>query len=122
MPISLTNIVTNSADVDFNWGEESVHITFYPGKITERTMAQLKQLSQMTSDVDSVMAGYAALNHVLVQLIKSWDVYEDEAQSQMFPITEERLPDLPLFFRAQAAQAILGGIRPEAIAPEKTLS
>ena len=53
----------------------------------------------------------------LAHLIKSWDVYDDEAQTVMFPLDPKRLAELPLTFRIQVISAILKAIRPEEMAP-----
>lgn len=121
MPVSFNHIITNAAEVTFSWQEDTITIAYYPGKITEKTIAELKTLANMKQDIESVVAGYTALNAVLVQLIKTWDVYEDEEQTVIFPITMERLPELPLLFRAAVAKAILGDLRPEALASQEKI-
>jgi hypothetical protein len=118
MPISLTQIATNTATTTFYYGEnrDSITITFYPGKVTERTVATLNQFAKMTGD--SLAESFAGLNSMLANLIKSWDVYEDESRSVIFPIIPDRLSELPIDFRSQVIQAIMRALRPEATTPQ----
>jgi hypothetical protein len=51
---------------------------------------------------------------MLAQLIISWDIFEDEKQTEMFPMDDvERLKELPIMLRAQILYAIMGDFRPE---------
>ena len=123
MPVTLSQIANNTASVTFTikleaedgtTAEETVHVVYFPARITEKTFAQLQAMASMTEE--TIGSGMASFNSVLASLIKSWDVYEDAAQTVMFPLVPDRLAELPIVFRTQVISAILADIRPEAMA------
>lgn len=123
MPVTLSQIANNTASVTFTiklqaedgtTAEEIVHVTYFPARITEKTYAQLHAMASITEE--TLGSGMASFNSVLASLIKSWDVYEDAAQTVMFPLVPDRLAELPIVFRTQVISAILADIRPEAMA------
>ena len=116
MPISLKTLASSSASVTFPYAGDSVTVVYYPVRVTEKTIAQMQVFVE--SDEANIGPGFASFNDVLVHLVKSWDVYEDEAQTVMFPLEAERLADLPIAFRMSVLNAIMGDIRPEAMAPQ----
>ena len=119
MSLTLAKIASNTATVEVQWGEDTIHVTYYPARVTEKTIQELQGMGAMkdnASNPDAVVAGYTTLNSVLVQLVKSWDVYEDAEETVMFPLTQERLAELPMMLRVQILKDIMGDIRPEAMA------
>lgn len=116
MPVSLYKIATNTATITFPYAGESITVVYYPGRVTERTIAQMQGFASM--DESTIVAGFGAFNDTLASLIKSWDVYEDEAQTIMFPVEGVRLAELPIGFRMEVLSAIMGDIRPETVAPQ----
>lgn len=116
MPITFTQIISNTAEVTFAWGPESVTLVYYPGKVTEETLAVLLAFEKM--DENSFASTFQSLNDMLADLIKSWDAFEDDEKTIMIPITPERLIKLPLGFRMQIIRAIIGDMRPETLAPQ----
>ena len=117
MPISLNKIANNVANVSFVYDSETVNFSYYPARITEKTFAQLQSLESM-SNIEDINTGFAALNSMLAQLIKKWDVYEDDAQTVVYPLEAARLADLPIMFRMQVLGTILRDFRPEALMPQ----
>lgn len=115
MPVSLTKIAANVAVVTFLYGEDSVTVAYYPARVTEKMYAEMRSLIE--SDDPQTLQVF---NECLCRLIKSWDVYEDEAMTIMYPINPDKLSELPLMFRFQVLKEILSDIRPEAIAPQMT--
>jgi len=115
MPLTLAKITSNTATVTMTYGEDSVTMTYYPGRVTEKTIAQL----QGYADVDPARFAETAreVNVLLASLIKSWDVLEND-ETTMFPLDPARLSELPFLFRAQVIVAIMQDIRPEASAPQ----
>ena len=116
MPITLTQIASNTARVSFVYAGSIVNIVYCPSLLTESALAQLKQVDTISQE--TALTGFASLNEFLVQIIRSWDVYEDDAQTQMFPLDPVRLSELPIAFRLQAMQTIIQDIRPEALTPQ----
>jgi hypothetical protein len=121
MPISLRKIAANTAHVTFQAGEtpdETVTIIYYPARVTEQFFTAF-QVFQSVQDAD-VMAGFDDFNKALAGIIQDWDVFEDDEQTQKFPLDPARFGELPIALRMQAYVAISGDIRPEAIAPQVT--
>ena len=116
MALTLQKIAANVAEVTFPFAGESITVVFYPGRITEKTMAQLQAFSSM--DETSIADSFASFNDVLASLIKSWDVYVDDEQTVMFPIDPLELAVLPISFRLEVLSQIMGQIRPEMLAPQ----
>lgn len=112
MGITLSKIANNSAHVTFQYGEDSVNLEYYPSHVTERTFAQLQEFSRMEgAELDTIIDAFGKLNEMLVSLLKSWDVLEDDEKT-MYPIAVEHLSALPIPFRLAVLQAIMGDIRP----------
>ena len=118
MPITLLKIANNTASVTIQIGEDTVTVTYFPARVTEKTIARLQSFDGIHAgaSVADVHDGMSALNETLVSLIKSWDVYEDEDHLIMFPLDPERLKELPIPFRTQILGAIMQDIRPETVA------
>jgi hypothetical protein len=96
---------------------ETVTIIYYPGRVTEKSMAQIQSMA--TLDESSIVSGFAGFNETLAHLVKSWDVLDDSVDPPvMFPLEPKRLAELPIGFRIQAMGAIMNDIRPEAMAPQ----
>jgi hypothetical protein len=115
MPLSLAKLAKNIASVTFSYEGESLTVTYYPARVTEKVFAELQSFATM--DEKSFMAGFASLNKILIALIQSWDMYEDEDETVMYPLEPDRLSELPIDLRVQIANAIISDIRPEAVAP-----
>jgi hypothetical protein len=119
MPLSLSQLAANTAQVTFQAGEtpdQTCTITYWPGRITEQFLAT-SQVFQNAQNMD-ILAGFADLNKSLEHVIQSWDVFEDDAQTVMFPIDAARFSELPIALRIQAYMNIAGEVRPESIAPQ----
>jgi hypothetical protein len=123
--ITFAQMVANTAEVSFTVMLEAedgsqytkeVTLKYYPGRMTEKTIAALQGVSQ--ADEEDMMAGFRTFNTTLCNLIKSWDVWDDEAETTMYPLDPVRFEELPIAFRAQVVQALLEGIRPEAPATQ----
>ena len=119
MPITVAKIANNTAETTFAVSADptdTVTVTYYPGRVTERVFAAMQGFGK--SNEDSLMADFAEFNKTLANLIQDWDVYEDEKQTIKFPVDPARFPDLPFAFRMQVVDAIMSDIRPEAGAPQ----
>lgn len=116
MPITVAKIASNTASTSFQWGEDTVNITYYPGLVTEKTFADLDSFNAASSD--EIQSSFAMLNTTLCKLMKSWDVLEEDGS--MFPLEPGRMAELPILFRAQCITAITGDVRPETAAPQKS--
>lgn len=127
MPVSVGQIAANTAEVKVPAGEDFVTIKYAPGQITEETFQQLLSLSRLQNvsedNIGDISSIFQSLNQMLVDLIKSWDLTEEDGTG--VPLTVERLSGkvagvvkIPLVFRLQVAGALIGDIRPEVMTPQ----
>jgi hypothetical protein len=104
MPVTFNQIANNTASVTIqmkNLGP--VTIVYYPNKMTDKYVADLQ-------------AGNVDDNHLLIDLIKSWDIYEDPEFTVMFPI--ERMDEFGYAFKVDVAMAIVDDLRPNQMTPQ----
>src|SRR5579875_2737968 len=120
MGVSLGQLATNSATVKVTYGNAEVSVDYYPSNVTENALTVMGTLQSAQNDAESMMAGFKVFNETLVGLIKDWDLYEDDAQTQKVAIDAVRFQTLPLAFRGAVLGAILGDIRPEALTAQVT--
>ena len=116
MPISLQKMASNTASVTVRVGDDTATINYYPAKVTEKILFMPFDDSSQTA----MKASFEDFNGDLANLIQSWDVYEDDAQTQLFPIDATRFAELPLDFRLKIYQAIVSDVRPEEMASQTT--
>jgi hypothetical protein len=116
MPITLNEIAANTATVTFQYGDKPITLVFYPGRITEKVLTA-GNFAKRGEDAASIEAGVKDFNDILATLIESWDVLENDGKT-MIPIDADRFADIPLIFRTQVFQEIIGAFRPEMMAPQ----
>ena len=118
MPISLAQMAANTKSVTFTTDQDgnTATIVYFPGKVTEKAISAMTAFASMGegSAPADVAATFGDFNSMLVNLIKSWDVYDDAEQTIMFPLEAKRFAELPFAFRMQVLTSILQDIRPEA--------
>lgn len=121
MPVTLSQISSNTATITFQAGatpDETVTFVYYPGHVTEKSFSVMAGLN--TQDQHAILAAVISFNEMLVDLIKSWDLLENDG-STPFPLDATRFAELPLGFRMQIFQLIMGDIRPN-MAASQTLN
>ncbi len=116
MSISLPQMAANTATVTFPADEQgnTVTVVYYPGRVTESAISSIEAIE--TAGGTTALAAFSGFNEMLVSMIKSWDVYDDAAETVMFPLDAKRFRELPIPFRMAVFQAIIGHIRPESAA------
>src|SRR6266516_5729883 len=103
MPVTFHQIASNTARVTLVYGANTITIEYYPDHLTGKMRAEIE-------------AGATTDDQVLIQLIKSWDVYEDDEQTVMFPI--ERMAEFGLKFKQRVIEAIVLDYAPNMVAPQ----
>jgi len=120
MPITLTKLVSKTADVTIAFEDgDTLTVQYWPNRINEETFAQLQIIDGISDarTVDAMLGGFKSLNGFLVDIVKGWDLFENDGITP-FPITLERLPEIPIAIRSQILWSILGDIRKNQKAPE----
>lgn len=120
MPVTLKQVISNTARVTLRIrvAEDEVsdlNVVYYPARVTEETFAHLQAFDSLGTDF---VAGFKSLNEVLISLIKSWDFFEDDKQTIMYPLEANALKKVPIVFRIAVLQGIMQDIRPEQTAPQ----
>lgn len=128
MPLTLTQIAANRASVTVTYAGQTVTLEYSPALITEKAIAEMSALSdsaarpatgdasdEANEDAARSLSEFSgmmgAINDLLCRIVLAWDVYEDDAQTVMFPLTPDRLADLPVEFRSLCLRAVFGGMR-----------
>ncbi len=132
MPLTLHQIAANRATVTVDFAGETVHLEYAPSLVTEKTIAEAIALQdavergmggaasanpdEMTeaegrATIQTFTDTMAEVNKFLCRAILSWDVYEDAKMTQPFPLTPDRICELPIEFRAKCFRALQTGWR-----------
>ena len=111
MPILFSEIASDTAKVKMIYKGQTLNIEYYPSKITDRVLEAATVLIQGGTDL---IASLHAVNQILLELLKSWDLFTDAANTVMYPIDEEHIKALPYVFKVDTANAIVGDMRPNA--------
>jgi len=106
MPITLKQLTSNTAPVDFTFLDNPVHLEYRPGAFTEKTLMIMGSLEGV-KDGDKILAGLHDINQELCRLIVSWDVMEDDGVT-MFPLDADRVSELPFLFRIECFKQMSG--------------
>ena len=115
MPVTLKQIAANTASASMEFeGGGSLNITYYPLRISDEMLLQLQSFAGATEQTMPGLLG--DLNQMLVDVVQSWDLLEDDGVTPI-ALTQERLAGLSPVIKSLAVQCILGSIRPEALAP-----
>ena len=107
MPVTFKQIAAREASVTLSLGEDTITIVYYPNKLTDQVVAEIE-------------AGITKDNDLLEKLIKSWDVYEDDEHTVMFPLS--RINEFGLQFKQQIGEAIGNAMRPNSVTPQTNMS
>jgi hypothetical protein len=109
MPVTFRQIAAKTAKVtlkikgDSDNDDITINIVYYPNKFTQELLARAN-------------AGEVTDKEYFPTLIKSWDVYEDEEHTVMFPL--ERIDEFGIPFMREVAEALARDMRPNLGAPQ----
>lgn len=115
MGIKIHNVLDGEGKCNFQWGGDTVHLTYDPNEWTPASESRWKELSGQ-----GWVGPFAA--DFVVKLVKEWDVFgdwDDEEQkfvegTKMFPLVKSKVQHLPLPFLEQVIDSVTGDIRPKA--------
>ncbi|SRR5258706_3248565 len=105
MALTVSNLNDETASFTLSVGNESVAVVYYSGRVTTETIQEIERISKMVAK--DVTETYKAIDHMLVRLIKSWDLFEDDEHMMMFPLIPEHLATLPAVFRLKVLSATI---------------
>jgi hypothetical protein len=105
MPVSLNAIAADTATAALPLTGGTLNIEYYPNKITEKLIGEMK--------TNSVTAG-----QLLSGIIKSWDLYQDDAQTVLVPLDADSISGLGIPTIEAIITAITSSISPNTVAPQ----
>jgi hypothetical protein len=103
MPVTFRQIAAKTASVTLSLGDNTITIVYYPNKYTPEIVARSQ-------------AGTITDKEFFPEMIKEWDIYEDEEHTVMFPI--ERIDEFGIPFKRAVAEAIGRDILPNLLTPQ----
>lgn len=112
--VSLSKLASKTAEIIVEFEEGDLNIVYYPSRITTSMIIQAEDIRASNDDVKSLVFS----SEILSKIIKSWDLYEDEEQTEMFPLTKEKIQELPLDVLQKIIVDVMRAMNPEAIAPQ----
>jgi hypothetical protein len=116
MPVTLSRIAANTATVSIDFGGGDVlNVEYYPLRITTEMFAQMQGFAE--ANEATIMRKFEEICQMLVTIVKSWDLLEDDGETQI-PLTTERVKQISPVISMQIINAIGGDINPETIAPQ----
>src|SRR5258708_27483904 len=103
MPVTFRQIAAKTARITLRLEDETITIVYYPNKFTQEVLAKSQ-------------AGDITDKEFFPELIKEWDIYEDDEHTVMFPI--ERIDEFGIAFKREVAEAIGRDLRPNPVTPQ----
>lgn len=110
MPVTLSQIAANTATVKLPVGDDAINIVYYPSFATDETYLLLENLQ--SDDQSTITETLNTLNSLLLDLIKSWDLYENDGVT-LVPLSKERFGGLQIGIKSEILQAIMSDMRPK---------
>jgi hypothetical protein len=93
MALTLSKLAANTATVAIPLDGDTLNIVYLPNEITEKVISE-------------VVANTATAGQFLAQVIKSWDLYQDDAETIMYPTDAASLSALGI----PVLTAVINGI------------
>jgi hypothetical protein len=117
MPLSYSKVQKNEATITISVYGETLTLIYYPAKVTDDIFIKFAGFDSVTT-INDAKDALVGLNQMLSDLIKSWDFFEDDDQTVMWPLTPESFARLELPFKMKCLYAIMRDVRPEADLPQ----
>lgn len=105
MPVTLSKLAAQTASVTIPIEGDTLTVSYYPNKVTDKLIRKLQAQSVSASQM-------------MADLISQWDLYEDEQQTVMYPLTADRIEELGVPVLEKIIWAIVQDMRPEAKMPQ----
>jgi hypothetical protein len=105
MPIKLSELVSKIASIQLWFDKDDLNVEYYPNKITDELIMGWQEAQ---SKGEANTAEYIQSNNqAFLDLIKSWDLLEDD-EINFIPLTPERMLKVPIVVKSQIMEAIMG--------------
>lgn len=117
MPISHSQAVSNEAVATVNIYGGQLNLVYYPSKITDEFLLKFAELEtiQNSKTAEEAKRKLSKASELMVDVMKSWDYFEDDEQTKMWPLTVESLAKLDFVLKMQCLYSIMRHMRPEEV-------
>jgi hypothetical protein len=116
MPLSHSQVQKDVAEVAVPMYGDTLNISYYPSRMTDSVFIKFAEVENVKT-IDGAKEALVNINEMLADLIKSWDYFEDDEQTKMWPLTSESFALLDMTFKMKCLFAIMRHVRPEAAVP-----
>lgn len=117
MPISHSQVQKDEAKVSVPMYGDTLNIVFYPSRMTDDVFIKWAEV-QGVQTLEEAKEALVNINEMLAKMIKSWDYFEDDEQTKMWPLEPSRMAELDMTFKMKCLFAMMGHVRPEAQMPQ----
>ncbi len=108
MPIKLSQLVNKSASIQLWFDKDDLNVEYYPNKITDELLLGWQEA---VNKGEANTAEYLQSNNqAFLDLIKSWDLLEDD-DINFVPLTPEHMLKVPIVVKSQVMAAIMKEIQ-----------
>jgi len=120
MPISHSQAVSNEATVTLEVYGGQLNLVYYPSKVTDEFLLKFGELERIqgSKTAEEASSRLMKASELMVYVMKSWDYFEDDEQTKMWPLTVEALSKLDFVLKMHCLYAIMGHMRPEGVTPQ----
>jgi hypothetical protein len=117
MPISHSQVQKDEAKVSVPMYGDTLNIVYYPSRMTDEVFIKWSEIQDVKS-LDDAKGALVNINEMLSNMIKSWDYFEDDDQTKMWPLEPDRMAELDMTFKMKCLFAMMRHVRPEAEVPQ----
>lgn len=113
MPLSHSQVKKDTAEVSVPIYGDTLKIQFYPSRMKDSVWIKWSEI-QDAKTLEDAKTALVNINEMLAEMIKSWDYFEDDAQTKMYPLEPAALAELDMTFKTKCLFAMIRHMRPEA--------
>ncbi|SRR6266705_580614 len=117
MPLSHSQVQKDEATVSIPMLGEMLNIVYYPSRMTDDVFIKFAEIETVKT-INDAKGALTSMNEMLAGMIKSWDFYEDDEQTVMWPLEPAMLAKVDMTFKLKCLFAIMRHVRPEAQVPQ----
>lgn len=117
MPLSYSQVQKDEAKVSIPMYGDMLNIIYYPSRMTDDVFIKFAEIEGVQT-IQDAKGALANINEMLANMIKAWDLFEDDEQKVMWPLEPERLAQLDMTFKLKCLFGMMRHVRPEAAMPQ----
>ncbi|SRR6266566_923505 len=120
MPVSHSQAQKDEATATTEAYGGQLKLVYYPSRITDEFLIGFSELESIASakTVEDAKRCISKASELMIYVMKSWDYFEDDAQTVMWPLEPDRLAQLEFPLKMKCLYAIMRHMRPEGVTPQ----